>query len=458
MMGMTIAINERGEAALSPRGVGRDWQVNCSEAMMRRISRLAADPVMPPLLDALNQIQGILPPKSFPGKEERGYSSWPPAGDGSWFWASELRDLQSLERNQITVMDLWNAAASMCGTLERLLCLGIWGRAGRGTVLLQSGDGINAEERFCLTNITDYNIYRFAQAFPKVPAADKDPVTAAFRLLLGEVALCLDRQPALLNGREKLYSRLEKQLGTDCAGMLSDFFRTPSQLAPQQFLREARDMLSAAADRLQLAKPQELHLYIVLLGTSCRKAAIPALSGVARTFQYCLECLEKKYCLPDIKTTCLFPWNSVQICDPAPYVLPTVSALTRSEAEEKRVPRSGLLDCLNQEIERNMCRGSAPLVCYIEVPERGSAVVEANGWRLSCMEQYLIEELGQKQSLGVCQSLLCGSDIRQPSRLMDYLDMGPAQVVFGYGELWEKMYSAIESLLGGQRYFCRSLE
>lgn len=450
-------MNECGAVSLEPsatRGSCCGWWVNCPETMIKRMSSLAMDPVIPPLLKALNQIRGILLPESFPGETETGYWGKAPVGTGTWFVASELYDIQSLRNHKITVMDLWNAAVSVCGILEQLSSLGIWGFAGRETVLLQGGNGIKGGERVCLTDITDYHIYRFPQSFPKAPVADKDPVTAAFRLLLGEVALCVDRQS--LSGTEMLYSPLEEQLGVDCVGEMSRFFRTPSQLTPQQFLQKARSTLTVAANRLQLSRPQELHLYIVLLGTGCRHFAVPALSGVVRAFQRCLESLGEEYTLPEIKMTCLFPWNSVQICDLDSNVIPAISALTQMEALEKPVSRGGLLDCLDQEIERNMYCGSAPLVCYIEVPERENTANGAGEWSLNCMEQYFIWKLKEKQRLDICKFLLCGSDIRQPTRLMDYLGMEPMQVVSKHDELGGKMYFALKTLLERERYFCRA--
>jgi len=432
-----------------------EWRVRYPAGTKKRLDDWRNDPVMPPLIQALNQVPGVLLPKELSPKTGGEYRIEAP--EGTWIPAWELRDIRSLHCRQISIMDLWKAAAALCDTLAALHSLGVWGWSKRGKLLLHIGKKSGGRPRFCLTDIVDYNIFRFSQVRPKLPETKEDAVTQAFRILLGETALCADSWTAL-HGRENA-TPLELQLGAECVGMLSAFFRAPSTLSPQPFLRQAKNELISVAESLAPVNPREFHLYIVLLGGSCCQADIPALSSVIRAFQRSVESLQKSSPLALGKATCIFPWDSVQIRYFDPNIILGLSALPWQEMPQRQVSWGGLLDCLDQELERDASDGAPQLVCCIELPEGA----EENRRRLSCMEQYLSEKLKRKTALGAFKLLVCNSGIRQPSQLTDHLIAGEgnrrnAQLVTDPEELSPKLYAALKELLDEPKYILKSPE
>lgn len=427
-----------------------NWRVECAPVSMERMAEWSGDLVLKGLLMALRGIPNILVPQRPPKADAEYYLARLPAGVGAWFGANELNDLQSLEAHGgMTVMELWNSAADLCQTLARLYSLGIWGYAGRDRVLLRKGreEGTPEKERadYCLTDITDCQIYQYPQAFsvPPHPETGEDPVTLAMRLLIGGVALCADGGQ-LLGGQE---TTLELQLGVRCAGRLSGLFRTPSSLPPQGFLACAQDGLRRAAKAIQRGKPQKLRLYLVLLGPDCRRAAVPALSCVARSFYHCAwDLTAGKGVQADI--TCVYPWDRVQVCQFKKNCVYGLSALKQELSGKRPVPLGGLLDCLNRELERELPRGTAPLVCYITLTNPGDIHAPAQ----TCMDYVLVEELARKRELGIFDAFLCDADLRQQ------VDSPYERLVGkdGYTSLEgldDLMYRTLAGLLEKRRYF-----
>ena len=376
------------------------WLVNCHEESGRRLIVLNSDEVMRRRLDTLRGIPHLLVPRKILSVcqyiadsplGERGLS----CGEGAWFCAGELNDLRVIRQKGMTVGTLWRSAASLCGTLRDLWDVGVWGRVERGAVLLRS-DG-----EICLTGAADLCACRHLQSPQQEFYAGEDPKTTALRTLLGGLALCVDDPTRDANEAD---SPLEIQLGRGCAGALSTFFRTPSELSPERFLENAKDILLFAAEHLCWGRPRKLRLYIVLLGGDCRQVEIPALSSVARCFCRCVGELCGAKLFPLASTVLIYPWDGVEICELDPAVIPGVSALPSGEPQKRPVLLGGLLDSLDQELERNMEEGGVSLVCYIDLQTAKGSEAKLT---LNCMERYLLEKLGRKRRLGAVDSFLC---------------------------------------------------
>lgn len=424
----------------------KEWLVTCNEKGAEQIRLWERDPIMKSLLGGLNGIRHILiPRKLLLSTDPPQYIADAPAGtgpwscsEGAWFCAGELEDLRTLHQQGMTVETLWQAVASLCDTLGKLLSLGIWGGADRGTVLLRS-DG-----EICLTGITDFQAYQYPQIFPRKRYGEEDPQTTALRTLLGGLALCMD-EPS--RDRDENDSPLELQLGQNCTGALSALFRTASDLPPKRFLEEAKDLLLTMAGRIRRGSPRQMRLYLALLGGDCRQAEIPALSSVARCFCRCVEDLHETLSLPPVSTVLLYPWDGVELCELDPEIIPGVSALPSGAPRERLVPLGGLLDRLDRELERNIEDGGASLVCYIDL------LTSKGNRSLNCMEQYLLEKLSRKRRLGIIDSILCGNDLQRPSRLLSRLvENSEADIVTTPAALERKMYQAVKNLLEAPYY------
>lgn len=387
-----------GTISCSLQTDGSAWRVKCSEKSMRRIQEWSQDQIMKKMLEILRCIPNILVPQDIPRKSAKSYSAKPPDRGTGWFCASELSDLQSLqEHNNITVNELWTAAANLCQTLRQLYSLGIWGNAGRGSILLRKNK--NLDLKYCLTGITDFHVYQYSQVFQKAACGDENPVTTGMRFLIGGVALCTD-----LDKDED--SLLERQMGAVCTEFLGTFFRSPTRLSPEQFLDTAEKKLRLVAAHLRLRKLKELCLYLVVLGSDCRGIAVPALGSLIRSFYRCAQGLDLKH---DTKfsVACIYPWDTVCMRKSDEGYIYALSALHQNQGGEKRVLLEETLDCLNQELEQTIGQGIGALVCYIALP-----VVESDP-ALTGMDIALFQELKQKHQAELCEAFICSPDLRQ---------------------------------------------
>ena len=419
----------------------REWLVTCTKDGAERIRAWGGEPVIRGLLDVLKNIPRVLVPGKLLPTDPPQYIASAPLGtgpwsceDGPWFCAGDLQDLRTLHRQGMTVQRLWLAAAKLCDTLGKLLSLGIWGAADRGTVLLR-GDG-----QVCLTGVTDFEVYQYHQIFQQKRYSGEDAKTTALRTLVGGLALCLDEPTRDEEGEA---SPLELQLGRECTWELSALFRRPSTLSPEDFLEDAKALLLSLAGRMRKGGPRQLQMYLVLLGGDCRQVEIPALSAAARCFRRCVEELGETHSLPPVNTVLLYPWDGVELCEMDRRVIPGLSALPSERPRERLVPLGGLLDSLDRELERSAGKGRACLVCYIDLMVSGGVKLTLN-----CMEQYLLEKLSRKRRLGMLDSLLCGNELQRPSRLLSRLvEHLSADIVTTPAALEQKMYQALKGLL-----------
>ncbi len=411
---------------------GSGWRVNCSEKSMQRIQEWSKDKVMKKMLEVLRCIPNILVPRYIPVKGAKSYPAEPPAGGRGWFCASELSDYQSLrEHNDITINELWTVAANLCQTLRQLYSLGIWGNAGRGSVLLQKHK--NMELRYCLTGITDFHIYQYPQVFREAVYDNEDPVTTGLRLLIGGVALCTD-----FDGEMDI-SPLERQINATCNGFFSMFFHRPTRLSPDLFLKEAEKKLRLGAEHLRLETLKGLCLYAVLLGPDCRGISVPALSSLIRSFYRCVQELDPKH-YTKISVVCIYPWDTVCVRKSDEGCVYALSALHQNQGREKRVLLGGLLDCLNQELEQAMCQGTAALVCYITLPAIGSDPA------LTSMDVALFQELEQKHQTELCKAFICSADLCQKvSSRYSRLKLDKKEIYVDTVDA--RMYAAVKQML-----------
>ena len=420
---------------------GTDWKVVCTETSLQRMADWRRDEAARNFLKVLHCIPNILVPRSLPAEGAGHYMARPPGEGSAWFAANELDSLQALEKHHnMTVGDLWSVTAELCQTLARLYSLGVWGHAGRDSILLRK----EPELGHCLTDITGYHIYKYPQAFPEIPChTGEDTVTLGLRLLVGGMALCADQQH-LLNGTETSF---ERQLGTSCSGRLRRFFRTPSDLPPVLFLENAQDELRQAVKCLRYEEPQKLCLYLVLLGSDCRQAAVPALNSVAYSFYHCISELNHTRHV-QANAVCIYPWDSVHICRIEEHCAYSFSALDQEHFRRRPVLLGGLLDCLNHELERNQAQGTASLVCYISMPESR----DWNTPQFTCMDSIFIQELAQKRELGIFEAFLCSTDLRQQADT-HFSRLAGENMHIDQKNLDSEMYSAIARLLSTPRYF-----
>lgn len=377
---------------------GFAWKVRCSEESIQRLQEWSQDPVMKKMLGVLHCIPHILVPRDIPRKDAKSYFADPPDRAKGWFCAGELSDCQSLlEHNNITVNELWITAADLCQTLCRLYDLGIWGNAGRGSLLLRKPK--NGELKYCLTGITDFHVYQYPQVFREAAFSGEDPVTSGLRLLVGGAALCAD-----LSGGEE--PPLEREIGGACTEYLGTFFRSPSYLPPDRFLETAEKKLRLAAEHLRKGQLKDLCLYLVMLGPDCRKIPVPALSSLTRSFYRCARKLDPAH-HTKISAACIYPWDTVCIRKSDEGYVYGLSALYQDQGREKHVLLGGLLDCLNQELEQAMKQGTGALVCYIVLPTAGSDPV------LTGMDIALMQALEQKHQTELCEAFICSADLQQ---------------------------------------------
>lgn len=410
-----------------------DWQIRCKKESMQRIQEWSKDPVMQKMLEIVSLVPNVLVPKRIPRRSAKSYSVRPNVQKKAWFCAGELSDYQSLQKNNgITVNELWTVAANLSQTLSLLYSLGIWGNAGRGSVILQKLK--KADLKYLLTGITDFHIYRYEQLFCKPYCADEDPVTTGMRLLIGGVALCAD-----LDGEESGYSTLEKQIGAACINNLSAFFRNPSSLSPSLFLETAERELRQAAENLQMETPKEICLYLVVLGSDCRRTAIPALSSLTRSFYHCVQELGPRQNTKN-RVVCVYPWDTVHISGSDEGRIYGLSALHRNQDRGRHVLLGGLLDCLNRELERAVQQGIAALVCYITLPAAESDPT------LTCMDIVLFRELAQKHQTELCEAFICSADLQQKADPR-YSRLNLSEKEVSLDALDSTMYAAVRRLL-----------
>ena len=452
------------------------WVVECTAECAKRMDGWRGHKVITPLLEAARNISGILAPLDLPNTlpTDRRFPVKSPVKKDGWFSAETLHTTEDVHKNRLTVPAFWTLLSHLCDILSDLYALGIWGYLDRSHVLLRSPDKISGagndqDYEILLSGMEYLQIFQEPQLGHRLSCGMENAATTAFRVLIGSAALCVPSNDIhnllqveadpLIDGGNPFRSPLEQQLGWKCTGALHDFFYTPSHHDPTLFLCVAREKLLDAARQICLAlgpdrnpMPQRIHLYLVLLGGSCHKEEIPALSAAARAFYYSLDELREKRGIPQYALSCIFPWGGVQVRQVL-RVIPTISTLNTELPELYDVPLGGVLDCLNRLIQESIDEGAAPLVCYIAL---------SRYTQMNFLDQSMMRELANKNKHRVFEAIFCGATLQglQQDVLHTYDDLlsGRLQdnaIADNWKSLCKIMLRSLNRLLDMPRYYVR---